>query len=227
VRRFLVGELPVFGVPVSLEKEVSHHLLRVVGIAPKEEFELFDGRGKGCIALLDSVTNSIATVRFCRPINQQHTLASLWVLLALTKGDAFTTALRMLTELGVDHLVPVLTERSIVKGCKLPRWQKIVAASSAQSKRLTIPEVYPLCSLRDALSKVENLEQRYLLHPSGNHPLISIKKEGALLIGPEGGFSPKEIKVCTQFGWEVASIKSLVLRADTAAIVAATIAFGN
>ena len=221
MRRFFSTDLPIPNRTVLLTSEVSHHILRVVGVAPNEKIELFDGRGKGCIVALESVEQGQARVRFCQELDSVAQGTSLWMLLSLTKGDAFSTALRMLTEVGVDHIIPVLTERSIAKGEKLERWRRIVTSSAAQCKRVTIPTVYSLCSLSEALALVESVENRFVLHPGEEKSLLPSINEAALLIGPEGGFSEREITFCRNAGWIPVGIHSLVLRADTAAVTAA------
>ena len=77
MRRFLSATLPSSEQTVLLDTEVSHHLLRVVGIAPLEQVELFDGQGLGCVACLQSVQNGLAEMAWVSTLRghpQQHSL---------------------------------------------------------------------------------------------------------------------------------------------------------
>ena len=146
------------------------------------------------------------------------------MLLALTRSEAFSTALRMLTEIGASYIVPVLTERSVANKCKQQRWQRIVQSSAAQSKRLQIPVVYPLHSFSEGRQVVAHLSHRWLCCPSESGDSNWFQcTEAALLIGPEGGFTRAETAQCKEEGWTPAQLSSLVLRADTAAVVAASL----
>ena len=85
MRRFHGVTLPSAEHTVLLKK-VSHHLLRVVGIAPLEQVELFDGQGRGCVAFLHSVQNGLAEVAWVSEVSADLDLPSLTLVLSLTKG---------------------------------------------------------------------------------------------------------------------------------------------
>lgn len=225
MRRFPTSLLPSKGQSVRLSVETSHHLLRVVGIAPNEQVELFDGVGRGCIAVLTSVVDGLAEMVWVDDLQLPQSRPELTMVLALTKGDAFTNALRMCTEMGVTRFVPLLSQRSIAKGDKQERWSKIVTAASAQSKRLQIPTVLPLQTwntLWDCLPDAT----RWVLHPmmSGVPSVTTIVEATTVLIGPEGGFTESEMTMMTEQGATYRSLGPLVLKADTAAIVASALA---
>jgi len=224
MRRFLSSTLPSQEETVLLAKEVSHHLLRVVGIAPLEQVELFDGQGAGCVACLQSVQHGLAEMAWVSNLMDHQQQHSLTLVLALTKGDAFGTALRMCTEMGVDTFIPLQAHRSIPKGDKQSRWFKIVNGAAAQSKRLTTPRVLPLqtwTSLWEVLSQIGDSE-RLVLHPvSGDVvSLAEMTTDTVIFIGPEGGFTQQELSSMVDRGCKLRSLGRLVLKADTAAIVA-------
>lgn len=225
MRRFLSPTLPTSIQTVCLPREISHHLLRVVGIAPNEQVELFDGHGDGCVARLVTVVDGLAQMAWVCSLNQTQHLPALTMVLALTKGDAFTTALRMGTEMGVERFVPLQAQRSIAKGDKQKRWNKVVTGASAQSKRLDTPEVLSLQTwntIWDALSE----EPRWVLHPVAEDvPTVqSITEATTIFVGPEGGFTKQEMSWMSDHGCEHRSLGRLVLKADTACIVAAAMA---
>ena len=223
MRRFLSLTLPSSGQTVFLDKEVSHHLLRVVGIAPLEKVELFNGRGLGCVAYLQSVQNGLAEMAWVSSLILQQKDHSLTLVLALTKGDAFGTALRMCTELGVDTFVPLQAQRSIPKGDKQYRWSKIVNGAAAQSKRLTTPRVLPLQTWRSLWEVLDQAgsSDRWVLQPTAATvlPVSPMTTNTTMFIGPEGGFTTQELEDMKDKHCQTRSLGSLVLKADTAAIV--------
>ena len=221
MRRFHCHRLPTPKQNVLLDQQTSHHILRVVGIAPKESVELFNGQGSGCVAHLIDVTQGLATMGWVSALELVPSRPELTLVLALTKGDAFATAIRMTTEMGVSQIIPLQAQRSIAKGDKQERWQKIANGAAAQSKRLTIPIIYPLQTWGSLWSEIP-IGQRWVLHPSDANvePVTKIFEPTVLFIGPEGGFTDKEVSVLLENGCKHRSLGSLVLKADTAAIVA-------
>ena len=221
MRRFFSERLPNPNEMVLLKEEVSHHLLRVVGIAPGEEVELFDGEGNACVAYLSFVKEGRALMKWRQELEKDLSLPEIWVGLALTKKDAFATALRMLTEIGVAHIVPIQSARSVAKGDKSERWNKIVRGAAGQSKQAKIPKIHPLNLWGSGLDLLADIPNRWILHPvESEGRLMKAVEKTAILIGPEGGFTEKEVAKAVKRGWRTASLSPNVLRADTAAIVA-------
>ena len=222
MRRFLSNVLPSEQRTVFLDKEVSHHVLRVVGIAPMENVELFNGKGEGCIAHLVTVENGLAKMAWTGVLRGGNASFKLTLVLALTKGDAFGNALRMCTEMGAHCFIPLQAHRSIPKGDKATRWIKIVNGASAQSKRLTSPEVLPLQTWKHVWDVLPADNQRWLLHPMQEQvePLSPLTQDTTIFIGPEGGFSETELDWMRDRGCQYRSLGPLVLKADTAAAVA-------
>ena len=188
-RRFVSRDLPSERASAVLSAEVSHHLLRVVGIAPGEHFELISGAGEGCVAQLVRVCDGRAEVSFVHRITPVATRRELHLLIATTRQQAFSTALRMATELGVTAIKPVLTERCVVRNDRSDRWLKILQSAAAQSKRLVIPSITPLMSLPDAIAAVEEYSLRLVFAPGA--PMVEVPERFpfneaiAILIGPE------------------------------------------
>lgn len=222
MRRFFSSVLPSNQQSVQLERETSHHLLRVVGIAPNEEVELFDGRGQGCVASLIGVQDGLAEVSWIRALPVYIEPPQLTLVLALTKGEAFSTAIRMATEIGVSRIVPLQAQRSIPKGDKQARWQKIATGAAGQSKRLSIPIVDPLQSWTTLWDVLPPEDARWILHPAvtGVLSVSPIVRSTTIFIGPEGGFTEQEVAWMLASRGEHRSLGNLVLKADTAAIVA-------
>ena len=151
---------------------------------------------------------------------QQHTLT---LVLALTKGDAFGTALRMCTELGADTFIPLQAHRSIPKGDKQSRWSKIVNGAAAQSKRLTIPQVLPLQTWNSLWGVLEQDNVRWMLHPTPEKECGSISNDyehHSLYWTLKADLQIRRWRACLNKNCKPRSLGRLVLKADTAATVA-------
>ena len=141
--------------------------------------------------------------------------------LAILKKDNFELAVQKATECGVSNIIPVITERTIKTGLNTERLEKIVKEASEQSGRSIVPKILETMELKEALQHGTKNEEKVIFHlvkenyePKKNVTTVSI------FIGPEGGFTEKEINLAKESGYEVASLGDLTLRGETAAIVA-------
>lgn len=217
MRRFFVSTLPHVREPLCwLNERESYHLFRVVKIAKGEEVELFDGKGAACIAILVETREQRAQVRWVRDGRVDTAHDEVWLCLSVLKQQAWSTALRMATELGVHHIVPILCARTIARKEKRERWENIILAAVKQCGRTTIPTLHPVHPF-DWIAHI-SVSNRFILVPSA-HPIsdFSVSGDTALCVGPEGGFSGEELQKATQNGWVACGLGSTVLRADTAA----------
>lgn len=217
MRRFLCEPLPTAAQPATLSAAVSHHMLRVVGIAPGESVVLFDGKGRACHAALRSVSNGQAVLDFvkdCATLPRPER----WLLVGVTRGPAFDLTVRMATELGVDRIIPLLLHRSVAKGDRSQRWQRIAASAAAQCGRNTLPIIDAPMGLSNALECLPSTLARRIALP-GAAPAQSVSGGAALLLGPEGGLTDKEIHLAMEADFQPIGLGPLVLRADTAAAV--------
>ena len=150
----------------------------------------------------------------------------------LPKSDKLELIIQKAVELGVSEITPVSMKRSIVKiddkkkKSKTERWQAIAEAAAKQSKRTAIPTVNEVLSYKEMLNVARELD--LLLVPyecaegmSATKEALSQIKSGmsvGIIIGPEGGFEPKEIDAALEIGGRVISLGSRILRTETAAI---------
>ena len=156
----------------------------------------------------------------------------LTIAVSLVNEQKFDLILQKLTELGVSTIIPVKTERSIVKldekkaSKKIERWQMICKEASEQSHRTSIPKVENIVKLSD-LSKI-NKELKLICSLSNNPKNISNYltneiKELLFVIGPEGGFTNQEEEMLFKNEFIPVSLGKRVLRVETAAIYVASI----
>ncbi|MBN2801211.1 MAG: RsmE family RNA methyltransferase [Deltaproteobacteria bacterium] len=213
-RLFLAPPLPSLGERAVLAERERHHAA-VMRLAPGTPLVLLDGAGAQVEATLlqDGAVVATAPPRQARPAQRLH------VLLSLTKAAAMDSAVRMVTEAGATHIHPVLTRRSVAKGDKVDRWERIALAAAKQCGRADVPAVTGLLPLWDALELLPQDTARWIALP-GSDAAEQAAGPAAVLIGPEGGFEEGELALTLERGFTPMGIGAWVFRADTAAAVA-------
>ena len=198
-----------------LNDDDFHHLAKVLRLRSGESVSVSDGRGSWRICTYEM---SAALAIDDSVVHIETNLRSLTVAFSVTKNDKPDLVIQKLTELGIDHIVPIITERSIVrwdsdKGAKnQARWQKIAREAAMQSRSVFLPtihEVYP---------SIEKFVDTYgpniaVADPEGGALTTNIS---TLVIGPEGGFTHQEMDLMPQR----VSLPGGILRAETAAVAA-------
>ena len=220
MRRFFRAELPCAAEPLcSLSSDESHHIFRVNKIAQQEEFILFNGRGESCVVILEQTIQQHVIARWQRELPKVEQEKQLWLCLSLLKQQAWSTALRMATELGVTHIVPIRAQRSIQRQAKKERWHKIILSAVKQSGRTLLPQLHDVHSIEE-LSFLPTRIPSTVLCPHTPVRLQTCDRENALLIGPEGGLTEGEYALLEAQGWTRSTLSSPILRADTAVAAA-------
>ncbi len=157
--------------------------------------------------------------------NQPAPTPRLVVAFSLVKGDRIDWAVAKLAELGTDEIVPLLCDRTVVRpedgGAqrRSSRLQRIAREASMQARRVHLPEVTAPQSFAAALSG-RPAGTSCLAEPGGGAPSLAMP---AVLVGPEGGWSPAERDLAAREGARLVGLGTHVLRVETAAVAAAAI----
>lgn len=188
--------------------------------AEVEVFNARDGAWRGVIAHL---RRDHCRIRLVERNRAPAATAGLCLLFAPLKRDATETVIRMGTELGVTRFRPVVTERTNTHRLNAARLESIACEAAEQCERLDVPGIDPLVPLPTLLSQwPEGTTLFAALERSARHASPPAPRVGdSVLIGPEGGFSPREHDMLrTRAFVRPLSLGPLVLRADTAAAAA-------
>jgi 16S rRNA (uracil1498-N3)-methyltransferase len=155
------------------------------------------------------------------------------VVQAIIKGDRGELAVELMTEAGVDEIVPWAAQRSVAQwrpdreDKALARWRSTAREAAKQSRRFRFPEVTGQASTAAVLTRVAAAEAAVVLDPAGPGRLADStwpdSGELVLVVGPEGGVSPAETTALAQAGARLARLGPTVLRGSTAGAVAAAI----
>lgn len=210
--------LPDVGGTVSVDAETSMHLLRVLRLRAGDGVVVFDGLGHEADAAVE-VTEKVASLRLTSSHRIRRPPHDVHLLLAVLKGPAMDDAVRMATEAGLTHLHPVATSRSVPKGERSDRWERIVTSACEQCGRADSPVVSPIASLVEALAAVAHVPDKRVATPGGPRGAAATGPV-VLLVGPEGGLSDVELAQAQAAGFQPIGLGPFVLRGMTAAAVA-------
>lgn len=210
-----------------LNSDINYQLKKVLRANDGYEFRLVDCNQN---VFLCSYNDGLAYVK--EKLDEYNELnTDITVILALIKNDKFDFAVQKLTELGVNRIVPYIAKRSVVKpgkgNNKLDRIKKIAKEASEQSHRNKVPEICDYATFKDLKNYMSDLN--LLAYEKETKSLKELKnyKSITYIIGPEGGFEPKEVEDIINLGFDSISLGKRILRAETASIFLASLIAGN
>jgi 16S rRNA (uracil1498-N3)-methyltransferase len=243
-RRFYASPQDINGTLVTLSRDETHHLRRVLRLKPGDDAFVFDGCGReyGCTVLkiehdgarlevIDELLDSVES-----PV--RITLGQ-----SLARGEKFDLIVQKATELGVSSIVPLLAEHADVKLTgerwekRRERWQRISLEALKQCGRRRLVEIGNPLSVRQLLDieavrfREQAFERRAVLifNEKGGAPVGAALARTAdpsavtVLVGPEGGWSADEFRLFEERGAKSVTLGPRTLRTETAAIVVMTL----
>lgn len=215
-------------VTVEATEGQAHYLGGVMRRAVGDVVHLFNGRDGEWAARIASLFRGRAALVPEKLVRPQSGDADLWLMFAVLKRDSTDLVVQKATELGVSTLLPVFTERTNAGRVNHERLRAIAIEAAEQSERLTVPALRPVGQLNEILEKWPAERPLFVaLERSEAQPLLSAQGPAGLLIGPEGGFGPRDRAALDRCGFiRPASLGPRILRADTAAIVGLTLLQG-
>lgn len=230
MHRLLVETCALSHESPALSREALHHL-KVLRPKAGEEIELFDGGGHLRRYAYDAHAQALVAlpgqpVQTARPPDHSLTLFA-----CVTKGSRWDWTIEKATELGVTRIVPVISDRTIVRippgerAAKRARWQRIAEDAARQSDAVWLPEITAAMDFKDTLPLVQATRcfVGALTDPPPSSLLAAVGDAAtdgadlALYVGPEGDFTSAELEVLLAIATP-ASFGPTVLRAETAAI---------
>lgn len=222
--------LPPVSGTLALTGDEGRHAAVVRRIRAGEEILVADGAGRGVLAEVLAADKSGLELRVLEHLEIPDHGLRVVAVQALAKGDRSELAIEMLTEVGVDEIVPWQASRSIVKwqgerGEKsLTKWRGTVREATKQSRRLRVPAVSAAVTTKQLRQRIAEVDLALVLHEDATQSLaqkeIPVSGTVLLVVGPEGGISTEELDVFTSVGAVAVSISDGVLRTSTAGVVA-------
>ena len=206
-----------------LSKEHSHYLVNVMRLKKGSKVNFFNKEGEWLSEIIFLEREKIE-VKFLNKIKELSKLANVELAICLVKKNPMEIILQKATELGVRKIIPLVSERSEVKGLNFDRANKIVIEATEQSNQLHPPEIDKITKLKNFIDQFEN---KTLLFADVNsdqkleHKNFKPAQASCILIGPEGDFSPIERELISKKVNVIPfSLSKNILRTDTAVISA-------
>ena len=228
------------GARVSLPDHAAHHAREVLRLRAGASVRIFDGAGAEFEAELDSVTRRGVDARIGHAVAARPE-SPLRLVLALSplKGDRMELVIQKATELGVAEVWPVVTVRTdaagrpALEGSRQERWDKVASGAAEQCGRAVVPRVAPTATLAELLEQPFAGTRVVFVETPGAPALAALPQPptaALLLVGPAGGWEPRETDRLRHAGFEPAGLGPRILRSETAAlaaVVAAQVLWGD
>lgn len=224
-------EVGIPGSEVVIDGPEGHHAAQVRRIQSGERVDLVSGMGRRAHGVVVAVERARVTVRVDSATDDPPPEPRLVVVQALAKGDRGERAVELLTEVGVDEIVPWSAARSVVqwqgeRGAKaLQRWRSTARESSKQSRRARFTDVTRLADTAQVGARLLAAELAVVLSGDATDSLSALTLPGSgevvLVVGPEGDLTDHELAAFDAAGAVRAALGPTVLRTSTAGVVAA------
>ena len=212
----------------TLSEEESKHCVRVLRLGVGDSLHITDGKGNLYRACIIEAHQHHCTIEVVETFNEYEKLPySLTIAVAPTKNiDRYEWFLEKATEIGVSRFIPIECDHSERRTLKHEREERVITSAVKQSLKAYHPKLDELTPLKQIIT-MPFQGQKFIAHCDATFgerpflPSIIKKSENILiLIGPEGDFSPEEIKFATENGFQQISLGTQRLRTETAAVMA-------
>lgn len=235
MQRFFSSFIDIAGDKIIISDQAQLHYMRdVLRLKEKEEIILFDHSGLEYNCLVLEIQEKEICLKIKAKVMPKKDILQLTVACAIPKHAKFDDLVNKLVQLGVTRIVPLETERVVVKldqkkkDSRRRRWEKIAISAAEQSHRNILTGIDDIKKFKQFLNEAKSFDLKIIPHLGGKRNCLKeILAKGPyrnilVLIGPEGDFSDEEIKLACDLGFIPVTLGDTVLRVDTAAIAAAS-----
>ncbi|MDJ0728555.1 MAG: 16S rRNA (uracil(1498)-N(3))-methyltransferase [Crocosphaera sp.] len=229
--RIVIEPIQKQGTIINLTPEQKHYLKNVLRLKEDNQFIVIDGQNNTYLVKFNHDNGQII-----KQLNEQTELPiTVTLMIALPKGKGFDEVIRSCTELGVNTIIPVISQRTLLKPSshKLERWRKIVKEATEQSERQIVPTIVEPISFLEALKNIPQTNENCYIcvaRKKAKHLLTYLLPEitNSVIIatGCEGGWTEQEINEAVNLGFIPVNLGSRVLRAVTAPLFVLSLVTG-
>lgn len=218
--------LPEHAQNIELSPQAGFHIATVLRLQVGDPVILFNGQGIEYQATIETIRKKHVRVQI---LSQHATLNNpplhIHLFQGISKGDRMDWVVQKAVELGVSEITPLWTEQCAIHFSeervekKVQHWREIIIAACEQCGQNHLPRLNAPCHFKDILSGEDAF--KLIAHPKASINLKTYPPQSALLylaIGPEGGFSEREIEAACQENWHPFHLGHHILRTETAAI---------
>jgi len=225
--RFFVPSNLIVGSAVALDADISHYIMRVLRLNVNDVIFVFNNSGYEYQAKIQDIDRKSVTISIIDALaDAQESPLQINLAQVIGKGEKMDLVIQKATELGVNSITPLYSERTVAKNIaskvehKMEHWQKIAIAASAQSWRNYVPQIHVSQTLDSWLLQTHD-SHKLILSTIGSTKKINqlqIQNAVTILVGPEGGFSDAELELAQQQNFTAVSLGPRILRTETAGI---------
>ena len=218
------------GSTVTVEGDEAHHAVAVRRLRVDEAVVLTDGAGTSATGSVASIGKRVFTVDIEAVSVDERAEPSLVVVQAIPKGDRGELAVEVLTEIGVDEIVPWAAARCVAvwRGERVAkshaRWSAVAREAAKQARRSFFPSVAPLASPAEVVALAAAADLAVVLHEDATASFASLTVPASgrivVVVGPEGGLAPEELAAFSAAGVVPVRLGAEVLRTSTAGVAA-------
>lgn len=239
MHRFFLTGPRAEGEPLPLATSDLHHLRDVLRLDAGAQIAVVEPDGVASEMRLSAVHADGVCAEFVRTLPHPY-VPRVWLVQGLAKGEKMDLVVRQATELGVERIVPLTSERSVVRLDarkaveRTERWRRIAAEAAKQSQQTRVPQVAPLAEVSSLAAALAECALVLLAWeeaagaPSIGEAVVAAALAAdeavAVIVGPEGGFTPGEAAAMVALGAQVVSLGPTVLRTETAGVAAPVLA---
>ena len=224
------------GASLDIEGEEARHALKVLRLRVGDECEVFNGCGQAAIGRIAATSgSSFLTLAELQPLPLMPPVAGITLALAIPKGSIMDLIVQKAVEMGVQRIIPLISERTIVRldardsAAKAAKWNRTVLEACKQCGVNSLPVVEPPQGYAAFLQRADlpelKIQCAIVPHARPLRELLETARAAGcrdcvLLIGPEGDFSPSEYAAGEAAGYRPASLGPIILRVETAVFLA-------
>ena len=236
--RFFLPSANIQGDRGILSGQELTHLVKVLRLRAGDAVTLFDNTGWEHEAVIESLTSQQGELKILQshPTGREPSLP-ITLAVGLTKGEKLDFVIEKSTELGVTTVIPFISDYAVPKldrekiRKRTERWQKIAVSAAKQCGRSRVPEVRRLCSFEDLVREYRPETLKLIFWEDETEQSLGEvaekyreTKNVLVVVGPEGGFSKKEMELANSQDFQSVHMGRRILRAETAALAALTLA---
>lgn len=229
MRRFFIPLSTIHGEEVHITGSDVHHLLHVLRKKVGDTFEATDGYNRSLVLAIHKIQKDKVICTICETKKQEERSLTIRLFQALPKAPAWEDILTKACELGVTEIIPLLSERTMypkeVVGTIKPRWKRLVDETAKRVGRLTTMTIHPITTWGEISSLLSPNSLKIIPWEGEKKTTLRELLENKskiesvdLIIGPEGGFSLREVENAISWGFSTVTLGTRILTTSTAVV---------
>ncbi len=235
MQKFIIPKIGALPSKASIIGQDAKHIFKVLRKRAGDQISITNGKGKDYNAIISMALPDTITINIIEEFESKtESFINITLCSGMLKDKKMDFIIKHATQFGIQQWIPFFCERSIphpnIKRIenRKKRWESIAKESLKQCNRSCIPYISEPLSFKTLMEESENYDLKIAFHEKSNQEIKTLQEKNSpkkiiILIGPEGGFSQKEILLATEKGFLSHALGPRILRAETASIAACTL----